>query len=101
MIEAGFQKLSHTIEVLISSKKFLTEALSFKILDKPLDLELEFNNRPHPFKQFEEIELPKLVNAEKTKYSKCLIESKNEPALAYFLLKNNDLSRSSRAASES
>ena len=71
------------------------------MLGKPLDLELEFSNRSHPFKKFEEIDLPKLINAEKTKYSECMIESKNEPALAYSLLKNNDLSRSSRAAAKS
>ena len=79
----------------------LQKRWGFKISGKPLESELEFGRRRHPFKKFEEIELHKLTNAEKSRYSECLTESKNEPALAYYLLKNNDLSRSSRAAAKS
>ena len=42
-----------------------------------------------------------MSNAEREKYDKCLIESKNDIALAYYLLKNIDLSRSSRTAAKS
>ena len=73
----------------------------FKTFSKPLDSELEFDKRPHPFKIFEEIEVPKMSNAEREKYDECLIESKNDISLAYYLLKNIDLSRSSRTAAKS
>ena len=42
-----------------------------------------------------------MTNVDKEKYRECLIESKNNVALAYYLFKNNDLSRSSRAAAKS
>ena len=74
---------------------------ALKVTGKPLDFELEFDIRPHPFKMFEELELQNLTNADKAKYRECLIESKNNVALAYYLFKNNDLSRSSRAAAKS
>ena len=69
--------------------------------NKPLDFELEFDHRPHPFKTFEKLELPKLTNTERAIYSGCLIESKNDTALAFYLFKNGDLSRSSKAAAKS
>ena len=73
----------------------------FKTFSKPLDFELEFDKRPHPFKNFEQIEVPKMSKAEREKYDECLVESKNDIALAYYLLKNIDLSRSSRTAAKS
>ena len=51
--------------------------LALKVSSKPLDFELEFDSRPHPFKMFEEFELQNLVNADKAKYRECLIKSKN------------------------
>ena len=74
---------------------------ALKVSSKPLDFELEFDSRPHPFKMFEELELQNLTNADKAKYRECLIKFKNNVALAYYLFKNNDLSRSSRAAAKS
>ena len=50
---------------------------------------------------FEELELQNSTNTDKAKYKECLIKSKSNVALAYYLLKNNDLSRSSRAAAKS
>ena len=63
---------------------------------RPLDFELDFHNRPHPFKIFEELEVPKLIQTESSRYSECLIQENNNSSLAYYLFKNNDLSRSSR-----
>ena len=50
---------------------------ALKVFSKPLDFELEFDSRPHPFKMFEELELQNLANADRAKYRECLIESKN------------------------
>ena len=72
-----------------------------KISNKPLGFELEFNSRPHPFETFEIIELPKLESIDRARYYELLIESKNNSVLAYYLLKNKDLSCSSRAAVKS
>ena len=69
--------------------------------NKPLDFELEFSNRPHPFETFEMLELPKLANVDRTRYFECLVESKNSSALAYYLFKNSDMSCSSRSAARS
>ena len=41
-----------------------------------------------------------MSKAEMEKYNECLVESKNDIALAYYLLKNIDLSRSSRIAAK-
>ena len=60
---------------------------ALKVSSKPLDFELEFDSRSHPFKMFEELELQNLTNADKSKYRECLIESKNNVALAYYLFK--------------
>ena len=73
----------------------------FKTAEKVLDSELDFDKRPHPFKLFEEVELPKLTKTERSIYNEYLIESKNYLPLAYYLLKNNNLSRSSKAAAKS
>ena len=75
--------------------------LEFKTFSKPFDSEMEFDRRPHPFKTFEEEEVPKMSYAERGKYDECLIESKNETALAYYLLKNSGLNLSSKAAAKS
>ena len=73
---------------------------ALKASNKPLDFELEFDSRPYPFKIFEELELQNLTNADKAKYRECPIKSKNNIVLAYYLFKNNYLSRSSRAAAK-
>lgn len=101
MIEKGFERLSKDINSLNSSQNIINDTLKIRALSKPLDSELDFNSRPHPFKTFEETELPKLTNIEKSRYNECLIESKSNVALAYFLFKNNHLSRSSNAAARS
>ena len=46
-------------------------------------------------------ELPNLESDQRTIYNNCLVESKNDSALAYYLFKNKDLSRSSKAAIKS
>ena len=63
---------------------------------RPLDFELDFHNRPHPYKINKELEVPKLIQAERSRYNECLIQANNNSSLAYYLFKNNDLSRSSR-----
>ena len=35
-------------------------------------------------------ELPKLASDQRTIYNNCLVESKNDSALAYYLFKNKD-----------
>ena len=66
--------------------------------NKPLDFELEFSNRPHPFETFEMLELPKLANVDRTRYFESLVKSKNSSVLAYYLFINSDFSCSPRAA---
>ena len=73
---------------------------ALNVSSKPLDFELAYDSRPHPFKMFEELELQNLTNTDKAIYRECLIESKNNVALAYYLFKNNDLGRSLRASAK-
>ena len=87
--------------MLLSAQNTINGVLKFKVSNKHLGFELGFNSRPHPFKMFEEFELQNLTNADKAKYRECLIKSKNNIALAYYLFKNNYLSRSLRAAGKS
>ena len=69
--------------------------------DKPLDFELEFSSKQHPFEAFDMLELSLFVNVDRTRQFECLIESKNSPAFANYLFKNFDLSRSSEIAAKS
>ena len=101
IVEKGFKKLNHNIEMLISAQKVNSVSNNLQAINDPLDLELEFNGRPHPFKVFEESELPKLLSLERKRYNECLMEAKNDAPLAFYLFKNNDLSRSSRIAAKS
>ena len=66
----------------------------------PLDFEREFSSKQHPFEAFEMLELSLLANVDRTRQFECLIESKNSSALAYYLFKNFDLSRSSEIAAK-
>ena len=101
IVEKGFKKLNHNIEMLISAQKVHSGVVDTQNFNDPLDLEREFNDRPHPFKIFEESELPKLTNLERKRYNEWLMEAKNDTPLAFYLFKNNDLSRSSKIAAKS
>ena len=101
LIEESFQKLNYSLDMLLSTQKEMSKLAGILDSNKPLDFELEFDCRPHPFKTFEMLEFPMLTITERTIYNLCLIESKNDSALAFYLYKNSDLSRSSKAAAKS
>ena len=97
--ELNLQKLNDTIEKFISTQNGISKLVNLSDFKRPI--ELEFSSRPHPFKIFEMSELPNLESDQRTIYNNCLVESKNDSALAYYLFKNKDLSRSSKAAIKS
>ena len=51
--------------MLISAKKVNSVSNNLQVINNPLDIELKFNGRPHPFKVFEESLLPKLLSLER------------------------------------
>ena len=72
IVKSTWQKLSNTIDIILSnqnSKERMEKLINF---NKPLDFELEFSNRPHPFETFEMFELPKLANVDRTDTSSVL-----------------------------
>ena len=101
IVKTTLQKLNHAIDMVMNTQKDMMKMYEAKDSNKPLDFELEFNSRPHPFETFEIMEIPKLESIDRARYYELLIESKNNSALAYYLFKNNNLSRSSRAAVKS